>query len=869
MDDNTMYKHNNPPKLAEWLLYHILEANERDHIIGDFGEFYSEFKHESGMFWANSWYWMQIIKSIPHFIRNSIYWRIAMLKNYIKVAIRNIFKQKTYSIINIFGLAMGLAIFTLFAIVAGFDTEADKFHDKAERIYSVVQVSSSSNEGEEHSAFVPSPMLTSMLNEFPEIERGARAFPAGRMIIKYKENIFYENKILYADPDFLSIFSFELISGHPENVLVEPNSIVLSKKMAQKYFGENEPIGKTLMLDNKFPVAVTGVMKNIDEDYSSFKYDFLLSMETAKNFVNWMDNWKVKQSSAFLLLDETANPNQLEKKLPVFINKYIEEDQNSTQRIYLLPLLDFRLNSKHIRSFWISQDSFTSYIMMFTGILILLIACFNFMNLSTSRYMGRLKEVGLRKVVGAKREQLIKQFLGESIIMAIIAFPLSLLFYNILMTTILDYIVHIDGEFNIWNHPFIFKYLPSLTILTGILSGAYPAFILSSFNPAKILKGNLQSGKQGSRFRKILVVCQFSLAIFLIVITMAWKKQYDHLFEVDFGYDKKEVAVLQITDKARKNLDLLKDGIKRQPGIISVSASAALPGGWERQLPVMQAGMTENDAWTMRVYDIDYNFLETIGIDIEQGRSHSKNYDDENNFIVNETLVKSLQWENPLGQQLTIEGNVGTVIGVTKDYNFRGANNYIMPTVLRVEPNNLEYMIVKYSSRSQYSDIINQIKEQWNNLLPDIPFECNTLEDHFLNIHRGDRIFITIFSIVDFIAILISCLGLFGMVSYTVAKRTKEIGIRKTLGASVSKITGLLIKDFLILVAISNIIALPLGYYTMDSLLQYRLAYGKIDIGMNILLLTFAITFAAAIIAVISQTLKAARANPINALKYE
>ncbi len=858
-----------PPRTAQWILSQIIDEYDRDYILGDFEEFYTEIRNESGFFKAVFWYWGQVFKSLPHFGRNFIYWRCAMLKNYIKTAVRNIFKQKAFSIINIAGLAMGLAIFTLFAVVAGFDTEADKFHDNADRIYSVVQVSSSSNEGEEHTAFIPSPMMQSLLDEFPEIEKGARAFPAGRMIVKYKENIFYENKMLFAGPDFLSIFSFKLVSGHPEKVLAGPNSVVLSQKMARKYFAENSPIGEILMLDNKFPVTVTGVMMNIDEDYSSLQYDFLLSMETAKNFVDWLDDWKVNQLSAFLLLDEAANPQQLEDKFPVFVKKYIKTEHNAVQRLYLLSLSDFRMDSKHIHSFWVSTDSFLSLILMFTGTLVLLIACINFMNLSTSRYMGRMKEVGLRKVVGAHRGQLIKQFLSESVIMALFAFPLALLFYDLLMTSILDFIVHYDGNFNIWGHPFIFTYLPVLTIITGIFSGAYPAFVLSSFNPAKILKGNLRSGKQGSRLRRILVVSQFSLAIFLIVITMAWKKQYDHLFEVDFGYNKKNAAVLQLTDEARKNLDLLKDGIRRQAGVISVAASAALPGRWERQLPVVPEGMTKDDAWTMRVYDIDYDFLETLEVDVLQGREHSKNYDDENNFVVNETLIKSLQWDNPIGRQLTIEGKTGNVIGVTKDFNFRGANNFILPTVLRLQPDNLEYIIAKYSPFSRFSDIAAVLREQWSSIVPNAPFECLTLEDHFYSVHRGDSIFIKIFGIVDFIAIVISCLGLFGMVSFTVERRTKEIGIRKTLGASVSKITGLLIKDFFVLVVIANIIALPLGYFTMDSLLQYRLAYGKIDIGMNILLITSAITICAAIIAVISQTVKAARANPIIALKYE
>ena len=792
-----------------------------------------------------------------------------MLKNYLKTAWRNIRRNKLYSLINILGLAMGLAIFTLFAVIAGFDSEADKFHADGDRIFSLVQVYETANKGEEHSAYLPAPLLPALMDELPEIEAGARAFPAGRMIVKQDENIFYENNVLYADPDFLSVFSFALKTGNPQTVLAEPYSIVLSEKMANKYFGEINPIGKNLILDNKVNVTVTGIMENIDADYSSLQYDFLLSLETAKNFVNWMEDWNAKKLSIFMLLRDERDASQLESQLPAFVEKHIAQNQQAIKELYLLPLLDFRLHSTYIASFWVSSDSFTYFLMLFTGTLMLLIVSINFMNLSTARYMSRMKEVGLRKVIGAERKQLMKQFLSESVLMALLSLPLALALYDLLLSGILKYLVSYDGNFNIWNHPFIFKYLPVVTVLVGILSGAYPSFVLSSFNPAKILKGQRDSGKKGSRLRKILVVSQFSLAIFLIVITMAWKKQYDHLFEIDMGYNSEQIVTLKVTDELRPNMELFQNTLLRDTDVLSVSAAAALPGRWERQLPVVPQGKSEADAWTMRVYDIDYGFSETFNIQMIQGRSHDRNFSDTENFIVNETLARELLWDNPIGNQLTIEGKTGTVIGVAKDFNFRGVNNYITSTVLRLKPENCQHIIIKYSNRVSYEDIITSIREQWQTFVPNLPFEPYTLDAHIMEIHKGDRIFISIFSLVGFIAILISCLGLFGMVSYTVEKRTKEIGIRKTLGASVPKITGLLIKDFLILVAIANVIALPLAYYVMDTLLQYRLAYGKIEIGVGILLLTSFITLLAAVTAVITQTLKAARANPIIALKYE
>ena len=792
-----------------------------------------------------------------------------MYWNYLKIALRNLNKQKLYSLINILGLAMGLAIFSLFAVIAGFDTNADKFHKNAKKLYGVIQVLPSGNKGEEHTAFNPAPLLPALLSEFPEIEDGTSIFPAGRTILKYKEKIFFEDRILFVDPNFLTTFTFELSAGEPLTALANPYSIVLSKDVAFKYFGTEDPVGQILTFDNKVDVTVTGVLKFYDDNYSSLLFDFLVSMETARHLVEWMDDWNVNRLGAFVMLQENYDHTRLDEKIPGFINKYCSDSPDSPDRIYLLPFLDFRLKSNHITSYWSKNETFFQYFLFVSGVLILMIVCINFMSLSTARYMNRIKEVAMRKVSGAKRIQLIKQFLGESVIMALIALPISLLFYHFLTTGFIRYIVMYQGEFSVWDHPFLVRYLLGLTVVVGILAGSYPAFFISSFKPAGILKGEMQSGKERFLLRKILVVSQFALAIVFIVATMTWKKQIDHIGKADFGYDRNRIITVRITDETRDKLQLMKEGLSRYPDIVSVTATASLPGVWNTELQVLPEGVSINDTWTINVYDIDYGFLETMGINIEKGRNFSRLYNDSSNFIVNETMVRQLQWTEPVGKKLTIEGEMGTVIGVAKDAQFRSVIYQIAPTVFRLKPENLNYLIARFSSSSQSSVVVEHLREQWHIFTPNIPFESVTLNHYLSEIYRGDRIFITLFGFVDAVAIIVSCLGLFGLASYAVEKRRKEIGIRKAVGSSVSGIIRLLARDFLILVIIANVVALPLAYLITDSLFQLRITYSRVNIGVGILVLTACITIITAIIAVLSQTLKAAITNPVDSLRYE
>jgi putative ABC transport system permease protein len=790
-----------------------------------------------------------------------------MIKNYIKIALRNLKRQKIYSVITLSGLVIGFGVFIFFALISFSLSSFDRFHENSDRIYGLVQVLPGGLEGEQHSAILPSPLLPALLEEFPEIEEGTRFFPPGRMIVRRQDKVFYENGIRFVDSAFLSIFSFKMVAGNAETALSEPYSLVLTEDTALKYFGDENPIGRSLTLDNKMDVFVTGVTENVPKN-SSISFDFLVSAETAQALYGQMDDWNNNNQGVFLLLSEGYDPAELEAKLPDFISKHYELSPNSPKRFYLFPLLDFSSKSKGIECYWAGGEfSFTA--LWIIAVLLLVIASINYTNLSTARYVTRANEVGMRKVVGAYRFQLIKQFLGESIFLSLISLPVGIVLYEVLGPVLTAYLGLDFLNLSLWGKPQIFILVLGVSALTGIFAGSYPAFYLSVFKPVQILTGKVQKGKMGGRLRKILVAVQFSFSVILIVFTLISVRQSAHNLRVNLGYDRNGIVAVEITAGARDNLELFKAELSRHPDIVAVSASQAVPISWNTKHPVLPEGFSEDDTLNMNTYGIDYNFIEILGIELLQGRSFSRSYSDENNFIINETAARQLQWKDPIGKQLTFEDQKGTVIGVAKDFHFKSIyQEHISPAVLYLEPKDLDYMLVRYSSPDKASEVVEYIRERWRILAPDLPFEYVSLNDYFQDTYiEGDKT-AEMSGVLGILAIFLSCLGLFGLSSYAVERRFKEIGIRKVLGASVTGIIWMLIKEFLRLVIIANIIAIPLAYLMMSNMIRFIYAY-PVDIGIDIFIYTVSLITLIAFLTVSSQTLKAARSNPVNALKYE
>jgi len=797
-----------------------------------------------------------------------------MLKNYLLVALRNIKKQKAYSLINILGMAIGMTAFAIFALTAGVKLNADKFHKHGKRIYSVIQVLQAENKAEEHTAFTPVPLLPALRNEFPEIEDGLRIFLVSKMIVKRQQEAFYENNILFVDPNFLTFFTFKMIAGNPETALRKPHSIVLSESVAAKYFGEDDPIGKILTLEKNVDVIVTGVVRNVPRT-SSLRFELLVSLETARSLYNLKDDWKQNKLATFVRLPEGFKKGQLEEKLSAFIQKYIGDSPEAPKQMYLFSLLNFRLDSEHITSFVASSNRISVVILLAIGVILLLVVSINFINLSIARYMQRIREIGVRKVIGARKYQLVIQFIGESLLLSLIALPVAIFLYEFIEPIFTAHVGKFSGVSpvsnipnSILNYPFLLKYLCGTALLVGLFSGIYPAFYLSAFPPTTVLKGSLQTGVKKRRGSKILIVIQFSLAVILMAAANLVKDQFEVLLKADFGYHREGVAFVKLSDESRAKLESIQTEISRHPDIITTSASAGIPLIWSAEQNVWLQGQTEQEAKKLQTYCVDYNFIEALGMKMRSGKSFARQHGDENGFILNESAVKRLSLVNPIGKQLNFSGKTGTVIGIVKDFLFADIGFEMPPAMLYIAPENFNYLVVKSASPNNLKAIEQFLKEKWQAFFPHLPYEFTALDYYiqdflgFLNSISG------FFNIIGLLAVLFSCLGLLGLVTYLVEHRTKEIGIRKVLGASWLQITWTYIREFILLVFIANVVGLALLTFGWKKVLQTGILY-MTDISTGTYILVVFISFLTALIAVGSQTVKAALANPVHSLHYE
>lgn len=791
-----------------------------------------------------------------------------MLKNYLRVALRNISRHKGYSLLIIFGLALGMAIFLLAAVYTRFNFSYEGFHRGADRIQLVVQVLPSGNEGQRNTAITPAPLLRALTSEYPEIEESTCFSRVGRMIVRMKDLVHYESNIFFVKENFFSFFSYKLLKGDPLSALNDPNSIILSEDSALKYFGNEDPLGKTMTLDNKIDVKVTGIIENPPEN-TRVMYDFLVPLEAARIFYNWMDDWMVNSQSTFLRLREGIRPKNLEEKLSGFIGRYYPDSPERPKKLFLLPLVDFlrKAESLDLQSHLNYDPKFTiSYFLIAIALVVLIVVGINFMNLATSRYMYRAKEIGLRKVVGASRGQLIKQFLGESVITTFLSVPLAIPLFYLLKPA---FHAHIESDISLspWNYPWLCLFLLGGTALLGVFSGFYPALFLSSFRPTQVFKGSLKIGGKGTSLRKILVVSQFALSILMIVFSLAVGRQVGYFKEMDQGFQREDVMTIALPPDSLDKLEPLKNELTLQPNVLSVSSARERPINWGKEGPVVPEGHDENDAWTMNTYGIDYGLIELLGLQILQGRSFSREYEDTENFILNETAVRQLQWDSPLGKTLKLGGKNGRVIGVARDFLFDNPHWGIKPAVLYLEKKEPGYLFVKTSGPPDAGTIEN-IKQKWQISVPGLPFIYSTLEDRFETAYRYIEQMAVVFGAFGTLAVFLSCLGLVAMAFYSVSRRTKEIGVRKVLGASTLGINRLLLIEFLKQVIVANAIAWPLTYLLLKRFLQFAWAYTP-NISLTIFILATLVTLSTAVLSVIYQTVKISLVNPAEALRYE
>ncbi len=858
----TKEKTKNPPKLAEWILSCVYPDRGDFTSVGDFREEYLEVYSESGPFKANLWYWMQIAKSIPNFIRNKSHWSIIMIQNYLKIALRNIKRHKGYSFINIAGLAIGMTCSILIVLYVQFELSFEKFHKNADNIYRVIMHQEGNFFGDtDWLPWTPPILAPTLKKDLPEVIHAAR-FESSRQLITYRDKKIYEEDFCYTDPEFFDIFTFSVIKGNPRTALNEPFSLLITPQMAEKYFGNEDPVGKIINIDNTYDFNITGIIENCPQN-THIKYNFLasfISLEKIRggDFYRWGYNFH----DTYLLLQNNADPEETENKL-----KEYDMAIGIGSRIWsfhIWPLQD--IHFKGIGNRKGESDIRYIYVFSATAFFLMFLACFNYMNLSTSQSFTRAKEIGIRKVAGANRHQLITQFLGESILFSFTALIISVLLVHMFLPVFSSFIDK-KLSFSFFNNSWMLAGLIIFSVLTGLLSGSYPAFLISSFKPVGIMKGHLKSSPKGTAlFRNTLVTTQFVISIIMIACTAVVYMQLNFIRNSKLGYDKNYVITLPL--RARENLSPLKNELEKYSKIQEVTVAQDPPNEIGALAQANWEGKDPTDLKQIRFNSVDYNYIDFYGMEIIMGRNFSRDFatDLHGAFILNETAVKEFGFDNPIGMKMSIWGHKGEIIGVIKDFHSASMHLSIEPVAFRVYPDWFSMFSIKISSED-IPETIAFLEDTWKKFSPEYPFEYSFLDEEVDRMYRTEQRLGRSFFYFTVIAIFIASLGLFGLISYSAERRTKEIGIRKVLGAQISNITWLLSKEFLFLVCIANIIAWPVAYYFMNKWLQ-NFAY-RINIGLGIFLASGMIALIIALLTVSYQSIKAATANPVDSLRYE
>jgi len=806
-----------------------------------------------------------------------------MFKNYFKIALRNLRRNKAFTAINIAGLALGIAACLLIVLFVQHQLSYDRYNKKADRIVRVV-LKGKMQVGEIKESHVMPPVAATLKKDFPEIEEATRIRAYGTPRITYNNKTFKEDGIAFVDSNFFHVFTIPLIKGDPNTALINPNTVVISKAVAKRYFGDEDPIGKVVQFkDSKAAATVTGLFDEIPAN-SHFHFGLLISMSS---FPEAKDpSWLTSSYYTYLVLPEHYDYKKLEAKLPQEIDKYIgpqlqkgigltlEQFRKNGNSIglYLQPLTDIHLHSDFTGDMEPYGDIRNVYIFSAIAIFMLLIACINFMNLSTAGASKRAKEVGVRKVMGSVKGQLVGQFLLESLLLTVVALMIALALVRIALPFFND----LTGQrldLHLTSNPWILPGLALFGLLTGLLAGSYPAFFLSSFNPITVLKGKLTSGKKTAGLRSGLVVFQFFISISLMVGTMVVYRQLSYIRHKDLGYSKDQVLIVQQTWWLGKNKDAFRQLLLQDPRIVSVSASGYLPAGPSNNnnFFAYSDGNTSQMIKNLR-YDVDENYIPTLGMSMASGRNFSKDYtSDSNAVIVNESAVRAYAWKgSPLGHTITHSENDGVkttyhVIGVVKDFHFRSLHEQITPLLMTLgqDWNNF---IVKTRTKD-IAGLLTTMGRRWAGMTTESAFSYSFLDQRFDNTYKAEQNIGLILGIFAGLTIFVACLGLFGLATFTAAQRTKEIGIRKVLGADVTGLVTLLSKDFLKLVGLAFLIAAPFTWWVMTRWLR-DFTY-RSPISWWIFPAAAILALLVALVTISSQAIRTALTNPVKSLRAE
>ena len=758
-----------------------------------------------------------------------------------------------------------MAYFILIALIMRSEFQVDAFHERSDRIFRLIRLDETRGEST-RVALTQAPLAAALKRDFPEVEKAACFNYRGQVLIKFKDKTIKQDFVSFAGPDFFEIFSYTFLAGSPASALSQPHSAVLTEEVAEKFFGTENPLGKVLQIRDMPDVMVTAIIKSHKDSHLNFSIVFPFSLYQEMGVD--IDTWNRYNYTTYVQLQENADPAAFEAKIEGALSRYTSPETmfkleiQPLKRIYLHSDYEYDVHTIHI-------DIILIYVLGLIAFLILLIACINFTNLATARSTRRAREVGLRKVVGAKRRQLVYQFLGESMVFTFISLVIAVVIVEFLLS-----VINSIQPFKFYtlfrSHDAVLYFgILMVAILTGFISGSYPAFFLSQFQPAKVLKGSLMKSSARGLLRRLLVISQFSFAILLIIATLTVFKQVRFMQNEDLGYDKSNLLVCSLPENMNKNYAALKIDLLRYRDIYNVTACMNLPT-WQGPSYLLSEWDGRDSDKEIYMYhgSVDYDFFDTFNIPIIQGRAFSRDFatDKESALIVNEEALRVMEMQDPIGKKIGHFKHEAVIIGVMKDYHFATLRDKIGPLVLDLDPQNTDFVVIKVNPEN-FAATSAWIEKVWNGYDTDRTFEAKRLDEILEEVYMTENIISKFFNYATYLALLISCLGLFGLVAYSVEQRIKEVGVRKVLGASTTEIFSMLSIEHLKLIAISNIIAWPLGYFAMRTFLQnYPL---RVSFGIDIFLMSAFAAFGIAFITIFSQTFKASRANPADILKYE
>jgi len=848
-----MKNRSNPPCLVQWLMLKLIPPEERIYLQQAMLEVYNNLYATRGRGVAGLWFLGQLVRSLPTLLFNSLYWSFLMFTNYLKITLRNLKKNKIYSFINISGLAIGIACCILIVLWIQDELSYDRFHENAENLY----VATFSN----GSKVTPTALSGFLKDEHSEILHTSRFRNIGGNLLKYKDTEIVEPDGIMADPEFLNMFTISFLRGNPKTAFNDPNSILISQQVASKFFGTEDPLHQIMTFDSSEELKVTGVFDNYPSN-SHIEFSYILPLAFSRNWNFNLNTWDVNNIRTYVQLQAGTASRSVDTKISDVVEKHRPQDQRA---LHLQPITRLHLNPFN------NAGGTLMYVYLFTSLalFILLIACINFINLTTAKSSSRAKEVGIRKTVGACRTNLIRQFFGESLLLTILASGAGIG----LVVLFLPLFNNLTGKTFTWEsmtRETIAFGIFAIILLTGIIAGGYPALLLSRFQPAKVMKGQLKIKLSGGLLRKVLVVVQFSLSILLILGTLTIFRQVHFLRESSVGFNRENVVFFNIGSRFRQNIDAIKSDLLTNPDILGVTLMNIAPYRWNSNAGVGDVhweGKTHQQVkmvWT----SVDYDFLKTFKLKMAQGRFFSKEYstDISEAYVVNQAAVRAMEIQDPIGKDLKIWDSKGRIIGVVQDYNFESLHEKIIPMAMRIDPNGHYQTCVRISPH-RIPDSLAFLEQKWKEIYPEYPFLYRFLDETIENQYRSEQTTGKLVTIFTLLAIFISCLGIFGLSSYTAELRTKEIGIRKILGASVSSVVRYISKEFIMLVIVANIVIWPLAHFLINQWLR-SFAY-RVDIALWTFISTGLSILFVSLLTVSWQIIRAATANPVDSLRYE